>query len=1518
MSIREPAWKKRTRPCPFYSQGRCLFADSCNFLHDIKVRAPVVDLSVSHTTSQCNSRPSTSSVPPAIVVNAAVGLPSEGPPGPNPHSLRYSSLLSVLADVIGPDRSTSSRDAMDAMFSECPHRLSSHSVTASSNNTMVTESDLTLVGRCDSEDSISSIPSDAAVPLDSSQATVPSCQGSVYANPSPTRKALDLDEPWVSPATTNDEEAVECFVCEADPVPPCEDNGVSRVVETEGVATMEYDTEEFEHEPTATPFGRQSFISVVSPFSGVSLLASPQDTCSKTFTFSHAQVHTPDLLSPVQMSAELRPFSLSSARCPPRRGDSIDSGYAEGDNWIDPEPLSRSPPPKASPYLVSSLRCSRSLQSTSPLMQECELAYCMSSGRSSSSLGSIEASVPEGTEDCDDGTSSIIEIYSSSSDVEGSSSPTMKISDFITQHEARAGGMSAPLNTDLSSTAITSISPDSERSKASGLREESFNQLSDNNNASSGAALSAQPSLDFSDASSRVSLLRHDSPLSSRSGSSTPNTSLFSQDSDSSPVEECLSFPNLANVDHPAHSQEFRHVMDEDAVHRPVLAPFRNVASIEQESHPPQLGSTGDYEVTDDDVNADADFPPCFPTPTRREDAEGRKFPLETIASFGVISAEGVLQFPMPPTSEDAALPAFFGGDVTQLTLHDVADMRYLPGTANNRSAQLICPPSDFAVDACPSNQRLSTPSEDLYGSPPEAGLPDTNRTLTHSPVFGKPSSSMAGWVGEAPAGQCSSPSLHLLDQQDMDDDPRDNYASCCYTRSPAFIPLPRDADISSNHESQHIVLGSPWGPPCSPSLPAAISPSAPQSILSRSGSVFRPLLTGRKSLLEISLFGDRISQNTIPRDRLITVSTRSHSRAKEAGGASVSLNSRRYTQFPANRPTPIIDDECSARPVNMSAALESSSSHPRSHSAPPCRGLRPLKLSSNHTMRKFSSATSSSSIASVQSPKPDTPHESTVRSPSVLSSTISLGHNSLLSSPCYSLTEHNRITLAPSSAHSPTSPVVTSLQLSSQISPSQSSPRSTRAATQPSSWRLSNYRANSRSYTASDHWPSRRNSTLSFSYAPSEGMESDGSPSSGLDRAIHVDHIPRRASASESPIHAIATPKPTLLFAIASDDVEQVRTVLESGEAGPNDPVGPQSALAFTLTNDRLARKNDIVKVLLAYGADPSALRNPALNPTARAEGNMCPPLETTLEGMDPATRYFVARADNAHTRQTSRLIYRSFFRPLTRVRYDVIGQDWALEQLFRVLSMHSQRLAVAPIVVLLCGPSGHGKSLLARKFGSLLEVPTHTVNMTTLRSTHDIWQSHSMSPYEEPSSYTLAEFLLANEGKRCVVVLDEIEKTEDQKALWSLLMPWELGRCSLGAGARHVDVHNVIWLGTSNIGHELVFEHHQNRPEQDEPLTREEYLQLMESLRPRVSEYLGASLLSRVTTVLPFVPFTLEEKKAIAAESVYSLGGDGARELSPQEVEALVMRVLPHYVPGEGARSLHRAISNQLVNAL
>ena len=307
------------------------------------------------------------------------------------------------------------------------------------------------------------------------------------------------------------------------------------------------------------------------------------------------------------------------------------------------------------------------------------------------------------------------------------------------------------------------------------------------------------------------------------------------------------------------------------------------------------------------------------------------------------------------------------------------------------------------------------------------------------------------------------------------------------------------------------------------------------------------------------------------------------------------------------------------------------------------------------------------------------------------------------LPSPCpSSIPEHIHSTLTPvhdsslssfASTHAP-SPRFHSAKRESQLQ-----------SEHASSWHQPRYRA--ASHTSSQ--PSSQRSTRRLSaFSVANDDANEDTDEYDLTVCRPVAPISRPPSIPETPVHAIAMPKPTLLFAIASDDVSQVRQVLESGEAGPNDQVGPQSALAFTLTNDQLSHKNEIVKALLAYGADPSALRNPNLNPSPeggqKLSGSHSQPAETTPEGMDPATRcivflnlssplahliirYYVTRADTTHTRQTSQLIYRSFFQPLTRVRYDLIGQDWVLEQLFRVLSMHSQRLSVAPIVVLLCG---------------------------------------------------------------------------------------------------------------------------------------------------------------------------------------------------------------------------------------
>ncbi|KAF9255719.1 P-loop containing nucleoside triphosphate hydrolase protein, partial [Marasmius fiardii PR-910] len=416
------------------------------------------------------------------------------------------------------------------------------------------------------------------------------------------------------------------------------------------------------------------------------------------------------------------------------------------------------------------------------------------------------------------------------------------------------------------------------------------------------------------------------------------------------------------------------------------------------------------------------------------------------------------------------------------------------------------------------------------------------------------------------------------------------------------------------------------------------------------------------------------------------------------------------------------------------------------------------------------------------------------------------------------------------------------------------------------------------------------------------------------------------------TPATASSVKRPTLLFAIASDDPVEVQKVLEEAPTvtdlvTANDAVGPQSqsALEFVLTNDGLKNKLDIVKVLLGYGADPVMAGFKGTESGFSGDrvevGNS--------DGADVDAKYYLSRATSTITRKTAALLQRSVFQPLQRMRYEIIGQDRALEQLFRVLSVHqSTRTSGSktghghrqpPLVVFLCGPSGHGKSLLAHQFGSLLDVPIHTVNMTTLRSADDLWNSYSIASSEvRISDRNLHSFLANNEGKRCIVVLDEIEKTEDTKVLWSLLVPWELGRCTFEANSRTIDVRNVIWVCTSNIGQDIIFSFHESRAQPNDIFSREEYVELMGILRPRVSDRLGTSVLSRVSAILPFVPFTEREKKAIAVEFLMQRMREEDPEVEIRWRERIVKGAMNDYILSEGARSLYRAVSNHLVDSL
>ncbi|GJJ12329.1 hypothetical protein Clacol_006570 [Clathrus columnatus] len=210
----------------------------------------------------------------------------------------------------------------------------------------------------------------------------------------------------------------------------------------------------------------------------------------------------------------------------------------------------------------------------------------------------------------------------------------------------------------------------------------------------------------------------------------------------------------------------------------------------------------------------------------------------------------------------------------------------------------------------------------------------------------------------------------------------------------------------------------------------------------------------------------------------------------------------------------------------------------------------------------------------------------------------------------------------------------------------------------------------------------------------------------------------------------------------------------------------------------------------------------------------------------------------------------------------------------------------------------------------------------MTALRSQYDLWQCLSTGAEDASSNLDLGEFLVENQGRRfaCLGITDslqEIEKVDDPKALNPLLLPWDIGRCSLEQ-KKHTDTSQVIWIATSNLGQKIIAEHVQQWKHPDVPPNRNEYIQLGTAIRRSISDILGAPLLSRITAILPFLPFTLKEKRAIGTEAVLSYRILLNRPFSSEDMNAIVDRSVgdTNLVEEEGARSLYRIVETHIVN--
>jgi hypothetical protein len=91
------------RPCPFYSQGRCVFAESCGFLHDIKIKSSAAGQEPTNSSLDAEScRDSTSSMYSIVKPPLPISVHSPTSSSSLTRSPRMASLLSALQGIIGP------------------------------------------------------------------------------------------------------------------------------------------------------------------------------------------------------------------------------------------------------------------------------------------------------------------------------------------------------------------------------------------------------------------------------------------------------------------------------------------------------------------------------------------------------------------------------------------------------------------------------------------------------------------------------------------------------------------------------------------------------------------------------------------------------------------------------------------------------------------------------------------------------------------------------------------------------------------------------------------------------------------------------------------------------------------------------------------------------------------------------------------------------------------------------------------------------------------------------------------------------------------------------------------------------------------------------------------------------------------------------------------------------------------------------------------------------------------------
>lgn len=274
----------------------------------------------------------------------------------------------------------------------------------------------------------------------------------------------------------------------------------------------------------------------------------------------------------------------------------------------------------------------------------------------------------------------------------------------------------------------------------------------------------------------------------------------------------------------------------------------------------------------------------------------------------------------------------------------------------------------------------------------------------------------------------------------------------------------------------------------------------------------------------------------------------------------------------------------------------------------------------------------------------------------------------------------------------------------------------------------------------------------------------------------------------------------PAMFYVVATNNQWVVRTWIEyGGDMGAVHEESGTPLLAFAIMHSETLRTDTtlVVATLLSLGAAPYVIPPGLYTPYCRDLPDY-KPHDPFFEGLSDEHKAWCTPSAMAKLARTVNLTQRYHLERASKIKkpsvrhrqiakrrnaeallgipYLLIGQTAAANRLLTKLLSHLMLPGKRPLVLVFAGPSGHGKTELARQLGYILSLPLQVVDCTIFRDERELFgPRHPYVGAEQGSP--LNNFLVANAGQRCIVFLDEFEKTS-RDIHQSLLLPFDNGK--------------------------------------------------------------------------------------------------------------------------------------------